>query len=288
MDRIYKVYMHTCPNNKVYVGLTRQPIEKRWRKGKNYQNTPYFYNAIKKYGWDNIKHEVLFENLTKEEAEEKEKELIALYDSSNRNFGYNIEKGGKAGDRFTPEIIEKMRKAALGRTLYAETRAKISKAHKGRIFSEETKKKISQAKMGKTVSEETRRNLSEINKGNKMSEESRKKLSNSKKGQKFSEETRKKMSEYAKHRSPEHLRKLIESNTGKKKSLEQKMKAWVPIVQLDKDGNIIKHYGSATQAFEETGIDKRQINNCCKGRQKTAHGFVWKYDTDLRYETEEK
>ena len=245
-------------------------------------------NKFEKYGWDNIKHEVLFENLTKEEAEEKEKELIALYDSSNRNFGYNIEKGGKAGDRFTPEIIEKMRKAALGRTVSAETRAKISKAHKGRIFSEETKKKISQAKMGKTVSEETRRKLSEINKGNKMSEESRKKLSNSKKGQKFSEETRKKMSEYAKHRSPEHLRKLSESNTGKKKSLEQKMKAWVPIVQLDKDGNIIKHYGSATQAFEETGIDKRQINNCCKGRQKTAHGFVWKYDTDLRYETEEK
>lgn len=281
MDRIYKVYMHTCPNNKVYVGLTRQPIEKRWGKGKNYQNTPYFYNAIKKYGWDNIKHEVLFENLTKEEAEEKEKELIALYDSSNRNFGYNIEKGGKAGDRFTPEIIEKMRKAALGRTVSAETRAKISKAHKGRIFSEETKKKISQAKMGKTVSEETRRKLSEINKGNKMSEEARKKLSEAKKGQKFSEETRKKMSEYAKHRSAEHLRRLSESNTGKKKSLEQKMKAWVPIAQLDKDGNIIKHYGSATQAFEETGIDKRQINNCCKGRQKTAHGFVWKYDTDL-------
>lgn len=288
MDRIYKVYMHTCPNNKVYVGLTMQPIEKRWRKGKNYQNTPYFYNAIKKYGWDNIRHEVLFENLTKEEAEEKEKELIALYDSSNRNFGYNIEKGGKAGDRFTPEIIEKMRKAALGRTVSAETRAKISKAHKGRVFSEETRRKISQASIGRTVSEETRLKLSKINKGNKMSEESRKKLSNSKKGQKFSEETRKKMSEYAKHRSPEHLRKLSESNTGKKKSLEQKMKAWVPIVQLDKDGNVIKHYGSATQAFEETGIDKRQINNCCKGRQKTAHGFVWKYDTDLRYETEEK
>lgn len=288
MDRIYKVYMHTCPNNKVYVGLTMQPIEKRWRKGKNYQNTPYFYNAIKKYGWDNIRHEVLFENLTKEEAEEKEKELIALYDSSNRNFGYNIEKGGKAGDRFTPEIIEKMRKAATGRPVSEETRKKLSQSLKGRVFSEETKKKISQAKIGKVVSEETKRKLSEINKGKKIPPELVEKLRMANKGRKATEETRKKMSEYAKHRSTEHLRRLSESNTGKKKSLEQKMKAWVPIVQLDKDGNVIKHYGSATQAFEETGIDKRQINNCCKGRQKTAHGFVWKYDTDLRYETEEK
>lgn len=281
MDRIYKVYIHTCPNNKVYVGLTKQKVEKRWRNGLGYESTPYFYNAIKKYGWENIKHEVLFENLTKQEAEQKEIETISLYNSSNKKFGYNLERGGKAGYRLTPEIREKMSIAARGKIVSAETRAKISKAHKGRIFSEETKKKISQAKMGKTVSEETRRKLSEINKGNKMSEEARKKLSEAKKGQKFSEETRKKMSEYAKHRSAEHLRRLSESNTGKKKSLEQKMKAWVPIVQLDKDGNIIKHYGSATQAFEETGIDKRQINNCCKGRQKTAHGFVWKYDTDL-------
>ena len=281
MDRDYKVYIHTCPNNKVYVGLTRQKVEKRWGSGHHYQDNPYFYNAIKKYGWNNIKHKVLFENLTKKEAEQKEIDLIALYNSSNRNFGYNIEKGGKAADRLTPETREKMSIAAKGKIVSAETRAKISKAQKGRVFSEETRRKISQAAIGRTVSEETRLKLSKINKGNKMSEESRKKLSNSKKGQKFSEETRKKMSEYAKHRSPEHLRKLSESNTGKKKSLEQKMKAWVPIVQLDKDGNIIKHYGSATQAFEETGIDKRQINNCCKGRQKTAHGFVWKYDTDL-------
>jgi len=100
-ERIYKVYKHTLPkefsgkeNDKVYIGITLQRVEYRWRNGDGYKGQTYFYNAINKYGWDNFIHEVLYDNLSKEEAEEKEKELISFYNSTNQQFGYNIQSGG--------------------------------------------------------------------------------------------------------------------------------------------------------------------------------------------------
>lgn len=72
----YKVYCHISPNNKVYIGITQQEPKQRWQGGKGYKENQYFYRAIQKYGWDNFQHEILFENLTKQEAEKKEIELI--------------------------------------------------------------------------------------------------------------------------------------------------------------------------------------------------------------------
>ena len=102
-EKIYKVYKHTLPkefsgkeNDMVYIGITcREKAYYRWgRNGIKYKSNPYFYNAIQKYGWDNFNHEILFERLTKEEANQKEIELISEYDSTNKTKGYNIELGG--------------------------------------------------------------------------------------------------------------------------------------------------------------------------------------------------
>ena len=94
MQEHYCVYMHTCPNHKVYIGITgRNPLV-RWNSGKGYQQQQLFYNAILKYGWDNIKHEILFSGLSKEEACKIEREQIALHKSNVREFGYNMSDGG--------------------------------------------------------------------------------------------------------------------------------------------------------------------------------------------------
>lgn len=93
-ERIYKVYMHTMPNGKKYVGITRQEVAHRWQNGNGYKSNSRFYRAILKYGWDNIKHEVLFDNLTQGEAYELEREMIALNESNNPNYGYNQTEGG--------------------------------------------------------------------------------------------------------------------------------------------------------------------------------------------------
>ena len=145
------VYVHTFPNNKRYVGITCQKPQYRWGKNGKYEHNIYMTNAIKKYGWGNIEHKILYENLTKEEAEQKEIELIKQYKSNTRENGYNIENGGHHNGKMSEE-----------------TKVKILKHLIGRKVSDETKKKMSLAQIGKKCSEETRRKLSESHKGKKL------------------------------------------------------------------------------------------------------------------------
>lgn len=61
----YKVYIHIFPNKKVYIGMTCQEPKERWKRGKAYKENRHLYNAINKYGWENIEHKILFDNLEK-------------------------------------------------------------------------------------------------------------------------------------------------------------------------------------------------------------------------------
>jgi hypothetical protein len=85
------VYRHTAPNGKVYIGITGFDPQYRWlNNGKGYKTQTTFFNAIIKYGWINFKHDILFEDLTEEEALNKEEELIQQYKSYDRRYGYNV------------------------------------------------------------------------------------------------------------------------------------------------------------------------------------------------------
>ena len=92
--RNYIVYCHVFSNNKKYFGITCQGYKKRWGKGGTGYKGQFVYYAIEKYGWHNTKHYILFKNLTREEAEQKEIELIAKYNTTDRRYGYNVSKGG--------------------------------------------------------------------------------------------------------------------------------------------------------------------------------------------------
>ena len=139
---MYTVYKHTTPNNKVYIGITCQTPKERWQRGKGYKSQPYFYNAIQKYGWDNIKHEILYTGLTQEEAHQKEIELIKEYQSNHHSRGYNISGGGELG--FTKSIYclqtdttySSVKEAAevLGIDYQYLTNREVNKPIKGYLF----------------------------------------------------------------------------------------------------------------------------------------------------------
>ena len=96
MNNTFTVYCHTNKTNgKKYIGITSKDPKIRWNKGLGYKKGQYFGKIIEIYGWDNFEHEILFQTLSKEEAQEKEIELIKLYKTNNPKFGYNRSKGGE-------------------------------------------------------------------------------------------------------------------------------------------------------------------------------------------------
>ena len=167
---MYTVYQHKNKiNGKVYIGITSQKPEQRWgSQGCNYKSSPHFYSAIQKYGWDNFEHNILFTDLSKEQACLKEQELIKEYNSMNREFGYNSTSGG---DIFTmnEETKQKISQAMmgnqnnLGHPCSEEKKKKISNAQKGREFTEKHKQKLSEAAKNRHVpcSEEKKQILKE-------------------------------------------------------------------------------------------------------------------------------
>lgn len=160
----FSVYKHVSPNGKIYIGITSQPVNRRWRNGEGYRQNEHFSNAIRKYGWQNIEHEILYTGLGKAEAEQKEIGLIALYKSDNPQFGYNIEAGGN--HHFVSEITkEKIRQKNLGKKQSPETVRK--RVEKIRNPSEETRKKLSIASTGRKKSEAEIEYLRKINIGNR-------------------------------------------------------------------------------------------------------------------------
>jgi group I intron endonuclease len=153
---VYVVYKHTCPNGKVYIGITSISPARRWQRGKNYITNSYFYRAIQKYGWDAIKHEILFDGLSKEEASSKEIELIALYKSNQRDYGYNICYGGEINIP-SEETRMRMGNSRRGKKHSTEARSNMSKAAigkpgtmTGKHHTDEAKKRIA-ANQQKTV-----------------------------------------------------------------------------------------------------------------------------------------
>ena len=105
MKNGYCVYCHTFPNGKRYIGITNN-CNQRWKNGDGYKHQRKVYNAIMKYGWDNIRHEILVDGIPKENAQELEKKLIAEFDSIQN--GYNVSVGGEGTNAtyLHPELLE--------------------------------------------------------------------------------------------------------------------------------------------------------------------------------------
>ena len=88
----YTVYKLTGPTGKVYIGQTGEKPEVRWRKG--YCHNSPMGRAVREYGLESFKKEILCEKLTKEGADKLEKWFVEYYDSMDPAKGYNGREGG--------------------------------------------------------------------------------------------------------------------------------------------------------------------------------------------------
>lgn len=171
----YFVYKHTTPSGKVYIGITCQRLSQRWANGKGYKGQRLFANSIKKHGWDNIRHEILFEGLTKEKAEQYEIELIAKYKAAGISLNSAMGGGLVRGWHQTDET------KSLISTLYTgEGNPQFGTHH-----SEEHKQKISVALKGRSRPQSVRDKISAGNKGKPKSTAHKQAISANIKGRKF-------------------------------------------------------------------------------------------------------
>ena len=260
---MYTVYKHTAPNGKVYIGITGQKPEYRWDKGNGYKDNPHFYSAILKYGWENIRREIVDDGLTKEQARDLEIELIAKCHATDPRYGYNNSTRGDCG--------------MLGVHQGAETQKGSNGSMCGKHHSAETRRKLSEANKGKHLSAEHRREIGEANKGKHPSPETRRKLSESHKGKHLRHETRVKIGEAKKgqipwnkgaHLSVETRRKMSDAHKGKTAYWNKKA------VICAETGTV---YSSIAEAAESIGVTKSGITKVLHGIYKTSGGFHWRY-----------
>jgi len=240
-------------DNKKYFGYSSGTLQKRW-KGHcentfKFNSNYCFHNAIRKYGRNNFKKEVIRVCKTIKEAKVWERIYIRKFKTNiNRyghDFGYNMTDGGEgtSGFKWTEKQKENCSKAQKRRFLTQDSpmkrrchtkkaKKKMSKSTKKQIerdghpmknkhHSEKTKKKISKARK-KYFKEhpEAEEKFCKNRKNKKCSKEHRKNISKARIGMKLTEE---------------HKENIRRANLGKTISLEQRVKISESVKKLWED-----------------------------------------------------
>lgn len=260
MERIVRIYTLSDPrDNQIrYVGKTVKKLKDRFMDHLSESERgikTYKCNWVRKL----LKEDVIPEiNLLDEVIEEDWVFWETYWISQMKEWGFRLTNQTNGGE------------GTHGYKLSKEQRKKMSVHRKG--------KSIPWLNNGKPRTEEHIKNLSESCKG-RISE---------KKGKTYEEL-------YGKEKADTLKKKLTDTHTGvfsgsshprfnKHHTQETKdklsLRFSIPVVQLDLEDNYINEYPSIKIAGETVGI-KSGICLCCKGKQRQAGGFKWKYKKDF-------
>lgn len=164
-SKITCVYQHRrLDNNEIfYIGIGSK--KRAYSKSANRRNI-WWIRIINKTDYE---VEILSNNLTWQNAQQTEIELIKLYGRRDLGLGtlVNLTDGGEGtiGRILTKEQCEDISNRMKGHIVTEETRKKLSISNKGfgknRIITEETRKKMSNSQKGRVVSEENKLKISE-------------------------------------------------------------------------------------------------------------------------------
>lgn len=216
---------------------------------RNLNSIPYkshLYSSMNKYGIENFTFEIL-EECNYSCLDDKERYWISKLNTLEPN-GYNIKNGG--------------------RKLFKEDNPFYGKHH-----NEETKRIISEKNKGRKASDEEKKMRRRINKG---------------KNNPF----------YGKTHSLDTINKIRESNikNGNYQKSSERMKKNNPndgtlfskvVIMFDNKFNILNLFESATKVGEyikmnrlsNAKVPSNSISDVCRGKQKTAFSFIWRYIT---------
>lgn len=162
----YTIYKATAPNGKVYIGLTKHPLEVR-RKQHEWairREKRHFYNALRKYGAA-MQWEVLETGSGREWAVGREQHHIARYNSLDPNHGYNLTKGGDGALEPRASTRALMSTSAKNREVTVAQLINLKFGRVSRPHSEATKQKLRLLNTGKRAPEESRAAMSRAKMG---------------------------------------------------------------------------------------------------------------------------
>ncbi len=282
MVGIYKI---TSPTGKVYIGQSHQ-IKKRFQqyKGLRCADQPRIYNSLKKHGAESHTFECIAEYVSKTPISQSFLDYLEqFFMNSYRKNGFELMNLREAGDkgRLSDESKRKLRKSlkgintwSRGRKLTADQVAAIRIRRAKQVFSDDDKRKISEGLRRFYDLKGRKGPIKEPSRyprvGGKFSEEQRLRYSEERSGEKNQF--------YGKKHSDE-TRKLM-SLAGKDNKLGAKNGRAKAVNQYDLNMNLIKEWDFINQAAISLNISRQSINNAATGRNKTAHGFIWRYKTE--------
>lgn len=115
-------------NGKIYFGITKQSIEKRWYQHKIAANGNKSYpilRAIRKYKSENFLIECIENDIPTDVAEQKERDLILKFETYKSTKGYNATLGGANKFHFTTSTKKRITHALRGKPKTPEHAQKI-------------------------------------------------------------------------------------------------------------------------------------------------------------------
>lgn len=262
------IYKYTSPSGKVYIGQTVD--EKKRRKDFLSANNPYAGDKInkarKKYGPENFEYEILT-TVSADSVESlcdlldfSEQYYIEKYDSCNS--GYNLLEGGASFRNWkkTQEQVEKQR---------------ISLINYYKIHENPNSKKVLQYDLdGNFIKEWNSASEAERNLGYSIGNISGVCCG---RGQTA-------LGYMWKYKESEEIPLKIEASKSKGTT-----KKHTGVLQLDLDGNLIREWKTTVEACTKLNIKcKSAISEVCRGKRKTAAGYVWRYKEQVNLISENK
>lgn len=259
MTNLYQLYLITnTVNNKKYVGQSIKRKDKdyltRFKEHIDLSSSKHLTklrSAIRHYGIDAFKTELLLDDVSESDIDNQEKYYIDYYNTYYLNDkGYNMTRGGQGIHGYLHTETTKQKISNASRKLWEEYR-------KNKTALLERNTKISNSLKGKAKSEETKKRFSEAARKNTSRED----YINPFKGRTHTNECKRKISEANGHKIgmyDKSTKKLI-------KEFNSVMRAANYLVEI----RHTKNKGCFSRIIT--------VANHTKGQGKTAYGFIWEY-----------